>query len=113
MTPPQGSKTIQGYELQLGTNNLAPFLFTQLLLLMLKDTAKTTPAGGVRAVWVSSSAVTRFSPKNGMMIDNLGNKKDEGTWYKYGVNKAGNVFHAAKFAKCYGSDGIISVLGSW
>lgn len=31
MTPPRGSKTAQGYELQLGTNNIAHFLLTRLL----------------------------------------------------------------------------------
>ena len=31
MIPPQGSKTKQGYELQLGTNNLGAFLFTKIL----------------------------------------------------------------------------------
>ncbi|PTB35154.1 hypothetical protein M441DRAFT_74531 [Trichoderma asperellum CBS 433.97] len=30
MVPPQGSKTVQGYELQIGVNNLAPFLFTNM-----------------------------------------------------------------------------------
>ena len=50
MIPPKGSKTEQGYELQLGTNCLAPFLFTKLLTRMLVQTAKSSPAGSVRVI---------------------------------------------------------------
>lgn len=39
MVPPQDSKTVQGYELQVGMNNIAPFLFTQLLQPVLLSTA--------------------------------------------------------------------------
>jgi NAD(P)-dependent dehydrogenase (short-subunit alcohol dehydrogenase family) len=51
MVPPQGSKTKQGYELQLGTNNVAPFLLTKLLTPVLIKTAKTAPANSVRVIW--------------------------------------------------------------
>ena len=71
MIPPQGSKTKQGYELQLGTNNVAPFLFTKLLHPLLAETAKSAPADSVRVVWVSSNAAELLSPKGGMEIDNL------------------------------------------
>jgi NAD(P)-dependent dehydrogenase (short-subunit alcohol dehydrogenase family) len=54
--PPQGSKTVQGYELQIGTNNLGHFLFTHFLRPVLAETAKTAPKSSVRVVWVSSSA---------------------------------------------------------
>jgi hypothetical protein len=50
MIPPQGSETTQGYELQIGTNNVAPFLFTKLLTLILAKTAKTAPKGSVRVI---------------------------------------------------------------
>jgi retinol dehydrogenase-12 len=52
MIPPQGSKTKQGYELQLGTNCIAPFLFTKLLTPLLISTAKSSPRGSVRVIWV-------------------------------------------------------------
>lgn len=55
MNPEQGSKTIQGNELQLGVNNISPFLFTKLLTPVLISTAKSEPIGTVRVVWVSSS----------------------------------------------------------
>src|ERR1700760_3566899 len=40
MIPPQGSLTKQGYELQLGTNCVGPFLFTRCLEPLLVSTAK-------------------------------------------------------------------------
>lgn len=109
MTPPQGSKTKQGYELQLGTNNVAPFLFTKLLTPILIRTAQTAPPGSVRVVWVSSSAAELLSPKGGVDMDNLDYKKDQPPRTKYGVSKAGNVLHAMQYAKLHKDDGIVSL----
>jgi len=39
MVPPQGSKTVQGHELQIGINNLGHFLFTHFLTSVLTETA--------------------------------------------------------------------------
>jgi NAD(P)-dependent dehydrogenase (short-subunit alcohol dehydrogenase family) len=112
MVPPQGSKTKQGYELQLGTNNVAPFLFTKLLTPILIKTAKSEPPGTVRVVWTSSSAAEGISPKNGVDMNDLNYKVDKSAWHKYGVSKAGNVFHSKEFAKRYAGDGLISVVCS-
>lgn len=111
MVPPQGSKTKQGYEKQLGTNNVAPFLFTKLLLPILARTASTAPKDSVRVVWVSSSSAEVSSPKGGVELNNLDYKVDKGPWFKYGISKAGNVLHASELAKRVGSQGIISVVG--
>jgi len=110
MAPPAGSKTAQGYELQIGTNNVAPFLFTKLLTPLLVKTAKSAPKGGVRVVWVSSIAAELASPKNGIEMDNLDYKKDKSDMHKYGVSKAGNWYHATEFAKLHKADGITSVV---
>ncbi|KAH8689319.1 hypothetical protein BGW36DRAFT_275761, partial [Talaromyces proteolyticus] len=59
MVPPQGSKTAQGYELQLGTNNIGHHLFTRFLHPLLSQTAKIAHPGSVRVVWVSSGAAIR------------------------------------------------------
>lgn len=50
MNPAPGSKTAQGYELQLGTNNIGTFLFTKLLTPTLAATAKAETPGTVRVV---------------------------------------------------------------
>ncbi|TVY91721.1 putative oxidoreductase [Lachnellula willkommii] len=109
MVPPPGSETKQGYELQLGTNNLAPFLFTKLLTPILIKTAKSAPTGTVRVVWVSSSAAENFSPRGGVEINNLDYKRDQRPSTKYGISKAGNIFQATEYAKNHGNEGIISV----
>ncbi|OQV01305.1 hypothetical protein CLAIMM_06686 [Cladophialophora immunda] len=109
MVPPQGSKTKQGYEMQLGTNNLAPFLFTKLLTPVLQETAKVEPVGSVRVVWVASSAAANFAPRGGVVMDNLSYEKDQGAWHKYGVSKAGNILQAAEYARRFARDNILSV----
>lgn len=111
MNTPAGSKTKQGYELQLGTNNIAPFLFTKLLTPVLVKTAKTAPKGSVRVVWVSSSAAEMIAPVGGVDVNNLDYKKDLSGWMKYGVSKGGNILHSNEFAKRHEEDGIISVVG--
>ncbi|KAA6411359.1 MAG: hypothetical protein FRX48_04639 [Lasallia pustulata] len=109
MIPPQGSKTKQGYEAQLGTNNVAPFLFTKLLHPILARTAQQAPANSVRVVWVSSSGAELMSPKGGIDFDNLDYKTDKSPMVKYSVSKAGNVLHASEFAKRAKGEGIVSV----
>ena len=109
MVPPQGSKTAQGYELQLGTNNLAPFLFTTLLTPLMAKTATTAPKDSVRVVWVSSSAVIS-APKPAVDFDNMDYHKEEGIWTKYSRSKAGLVIYAAEFARRTSGQGIINIV---
>lgn len=110
MAPPQGSKTVQGYELQLGTNNIGTFMFTKLLAPILVMTAKTEPPATVRVAWVSSVSAEGWSPSpGGIPMDNLDYHKDKDWMYKYGVSKAGNYLHATEFAKRYRADGVVSI----
>ncbi|KAE8340681.1 hypothetical protein BDV24DRAFT_164157 [Aspergillus arachidicola] len=108
MVPPAGSKTVQGYELQLGTNNLGHFLFTKLLYPVLKHTADLSAPGTVRVVWVSSS-VAEMAPTPAIDFSNMNYQRDEGAWTKYARSKAGNVLHASEFARRVKGDGIISL----
>lgn len=110
MCPPQGSLTKQGFEMQLGVNNIAPQLFTKLLTPLLIKTAKTSSPGTVRVVWVSSGSARRFAPKGGVEMDNLDYKRDCSAWVKYGASKAGNILQAAEFARRHGQDGVLSVV---
>ncbi|KAI1144376.1 short-chain dehydrogenase [Hypoxylon sp. FL0543] len=110
MMPPQGSKSPQGYELQIATNNLGPFLFTKLLTPTLAETAKLSPEGSVRVIWVSSSAAETLIPvKGGIDLDNLDYKKDIFYAYKYGVSKVGNYYHSTEYARRHRKDGIVSL----
>ncbi|KAI3337194.1 short-chain dehydrogenase [Xylariaceae sp. AK1471] len=109
MMPPKGSKTAQGYELQLGTNCIGPFLFTRLLTPMLIATAKTAPKGSVRVIWVSSSATEHLNPTGGIDLDNLDYKRDTFYAWRYGISKAGNYYHATEYARRHRDDSIVSV----
>jgi retinol dehydrogenase 12 len=109
MNPAPGSKTAQGYELQLGTNNIGPFMFTKLLTPILIATAKMEPPSTVRVVWVSSSAAEGLAPKGGVVMDNLDYHIPKGTMHQYSVSKAGNYFQGTEFAKRFKATGIVSV----
>ncbi|XP_014557851.1 hypothetical protein COCVIDRAFT_36709 [Bipolaris victoriae FI3] len=106
---PLGPKTKQGYEIQLGTNCIAPFLFTKLLTPLLVATAKKEPAGSVRVAWVSSSAADVSAPKGGVDMQNLGYNKNTSTTAKYAVSKGGNILHALEFRRRYGGEGVVSI----
>ncbi|KAF1838384.1 retinol dehydrogenase 12 [Decorospora gaudefroyi] len=110
MMPPQGSKTKQGYELQLGTNCVAPFLFTKLLTPLLVKTARREQSGSVRVVWVSSSAAHLGAPTGGVDMQNLDYKTEQHAGLKYSVSKGGNVLHALEFQRRYGEEGLVSVV---
>lgn len=110
MIPPQGSTTAQGYELQLGTNVVGPFLFTKLLYPALARAAADSPPGSVRVVWLSSSAV-RMAPNPAIDFSNMDYHKDEGAWTKYARSKAANVLLAVEFSRRSEKDGVGSIVG--
>ncbi|KAK1240128.1 hypothetical protein MKX08_007570 [Trichoderma sp. CBMAI-0020] len=105
--PEKGSKSKQGYELQLGVNCLGTFTFTKTLTPALISAAKTAPANSVRVIWVSSSAAEGVSTRN--YVENLSQVENIGAFEQYCVSKLGNYWHAAEFATRYKDDGIISI----
>lgn len=109
MVPPQGSKTVQGYELQLGTNNLGHFLFAKLLRDVLVNTAKTAPKNSVRIIWVSSSGAD-LAPNPPINFDNMDYHIDESKWTKYMRSKAGNALHSVEFSRRNADTGVLSLV---
>lgn len=120
MLPPnEKTSTVQGFDLQLGTNTVAPFLLTQLLTPVLQATAKEEKAAGhsdsVRVVWVASMAAELYSGKNGVDMDNLPMGKKTYTnpvtdpLELYGNSKAGSYLHSVEYARRHKADGIVSV----
>lgn len=109
--PPLGSVSKQGIELQLATNCLGPFLFTQLLqpLLMAAAADATAPAASVRVVWASSQVAELSSPPEGVVMDEIRSPpKDVNR--NYTNSKTGNMFLASEYARRFGlSLNIISV----
>lgn len=104
MVPPPGSKGAQGMDLTYQTNILGPFLFTKLLLPILKRTAESEPEGSVRVSWAGSLAVDLATPKGGFpwkqekngeeMLDDKNNNN-----LAYGVSKCANYFLAREFGR--------------
>ncbi|KAI1210093.1 NAD(P)-binding protein [Annulohypoxylon truncatum] len=104
-------KTIQGYELQLGTNALGPFLLTRLLEpILLSTAAQQKSFGNVRIVWVGSM-LDIGTPKGGIVWDAQTNEPalHSEMMANYMQSKAGVTFLGHEFAKRLGDKGIISM----
>ncbi|KAI9690617.1 MAG: hypothetical protein M1820_009974 [Bogoriella megaspora] len=106
--PPKGSISKQGYELQMATNCLGHHLLTQLLLPVLKNTAKITSPSSVRVIWTSSIIVDLSAPKGGINLSDLSNPPSD-QQKNYDTSKVGNWFLAHSLAGQLGSEGILSV----
>jgi len=101
------SKTPQGHELRIGTNCLGPYLFTKLLLPILRSTAKNASPASVRVIFTSSLAAEE-APKGGVCFSELdpsGHTTDQGRYYC--MSKAGNFLLASEFDRRAREDGII------
>lgn len=106
MTPPAGSKTAQGYELQWGTNVVGHFLLQKMLMPLLLVSAKHTE---VRIIWTSSDGSGMSPSPDGIFWDDInGDKTNLSPWNLYTQSKAGNVILAAETAKRYAADNIIT-----
>jgi retinol dehydrogenase 12 len=113
MQPPTGSRSAQGWDLQLGVNTLGPFLLTKLLTPTLVATAKIRSPGSVRVMFVSSSAAYLFTPVGGVDMSEIKEKNTTlGGNDMYSATKAGNALHALHFKKLYGKDGVVAVVSS-
>ncbi|OAP59423.1 hypothetical protein AYL99_06721 [Fonsecaea erecta] len=113
MVPPNGSKGAQGLDLTYQTNILGPFLFTKLLLPILRRTAEDEPKGAVRVSWAGSLAVVLQSPPGGMSWKTGADGKEtlddkNNNTHTYGVSKAANYFFGTEFGKRFGArDGVL------
>jgi NAD(P)-dependent dehydrogenase (short-subunit alcohol dehydrogenase family) len=98
----------QGFEPTLATNCYGTFLFTQLLLPTLEDTAKESQPGAVRVVWLGSQMIDYFAPHGGFSMDSIRNPGNDST-ANYTNSKTGGWFLASELARRAGSKGLISV----
>lgn len=112
MLPDESKTSAQGYEMQLGVNNIGTQMFTELITPALAATAKTEAPGVVRVVWVSSSAgESPSSPKGGVPMPEIETyQKKMGTNFtKYAISKAGNYLQGCEYAARHKQDGIVAV----
>ncbi|KAG2177061.1 hypothetical protein INT43_007717 [Umbelopsis isabellina] len=92
--------TIDGFEGQLGTNHLGPFVFTNLIL------PRILASGSRRIVNISSG----FTCLSDVRFDDPFFKNGEAynKWAAYGQSKTANVLFARELAKRYGSKGLVA-----
>ncbi|KAM5356905.1 hypothetical protein ACJ41O_003551 [Fusarium nematophilum] len=106
--PPRGSISVQGHELQMATNCLGPYLFTQLLVPVLVSTAADSPPASVRVVFTSSIVVDLSIPTGGVPIADL-LLPSEDQQVNYANSKLGNWFLASNLAAKIGPRGVLSI----
>lgn len=106
----------------MGTNCVGPFLFTQLLVPLLRKTAAASPPGAVRVTWAASTAVDLLAPEHGVDLEHEATATGDGNGgpkvlglpqLNYGQSKAGNVLLGAEFARRYGGEGIVSCVSGF
>jgi retinol dehydrogenase-12 len=87
MFPPLEKTTVDGYDLQFGTNVLGHFYFTKLLLPELRAAAKSSPDGKARVVNISSIAHQIFPGLDFGTFKDGPARKDLGEKTLYGQSK--------------------------
>lgn len=105
--PAAGSKTAQGYPVEIGVNCIGAFALTQLLTPTIVSTAKASPPNSVRVIWVASNAAEAFSPKN--FVQNIERGNALSAKDRYFGSKLGNFLHGAEYATRHKADGVVSV----
>jgi NAD(P)-dependent dehydrogenase (short-subunit alcohol dehydrogenase family) len=93
-----------------GTNCVAPLLFTQDLLPQLQEAAKTAQSGSVRTIWTGSLMIESHSPPGGMQYEFLEKGKTTSSNRDYAMSKVGNWYLAVEAAERWEKYGIFSVV---
>ncbi|KAL4807603.1 hypothetical protein BDV18DRAFT_106054 [Aspergillus unguis] len=104
--PPPGVLSKQGLEIQLATNCLGPFLFTQMMLPLLYAAVESNGPGyqgAVRVVWLSDQCAELSSPIEGIVMQELSNPPQENA-RNYVTSKVGTWFLSSEFARRYGPE---------
>jgi NAD(P)-dependent dehydrogenase (short-subunit alcohol dehydrogenase family) len=105
-----GSKTKQGFELLMGTNAIAPFLLTELLLPYIQAAAKSAPKNSVRVVWTASPIVEdTYCPAGGLTVSHLDSPPID-NFVNYGISKCANWYLASELARRVEKDRIVSIV---
>ncbi|KAK9466508.1 hypothetical protein V1512DRAFT_263765 [Lipomyces arxii] len=110
MMPPEGSKTVQDYELQWGVNVVGHFVLNKYLMPTVIESAKTAPTDSVRVVWVASDA-NNFAPSpDGINWDDVNFEKMESSpFIRYAQSKAADIMLGHEMAKIIKDTGVLSL----
>ncbi|KAB5588759.1 hypothetical protein CTheo_7803 [Ceratobasidium theobromae] len=115
--PPISDKTVQGYDLQFGTNVLGHFLFTKLLLPTMIRTVDTSLGSGTVRIVNVSSVKHLFAPRGGVDYDSLEPNSVSADHIRgrlgldklYAQSKWALVAFSNELARRYGDEGIVSI----
>ncbi|CAH2356031.1 putative short-chain dehydrogenase/reductase Eribp [[Candida] railenensis] len=107
MAPPNGSKSAQGYELQIGTNVLGHHLLLKFLHPYIINAA--SPTFEPRVIWLTSSGHLGSPPNGGIDFDSFYNADKCSSMLVYGQSKTGNIYQAGIYGQKYKNKGIISL----
>lgn len=91
-------------ELQFATNHLGHFLLTNLLLDIMKNTARESQKEG-RIINVSSEG-HRFAYSEGIRFEKINDESSYGQIYAYGQSKLSNILHANELARRLKEEGV-------
>lgn len=92
--------TVDGYEIQFGTNHIGHALLTKLLLPVMLNTAEE-PGSDVRIVTLTSDSHNR-APVDGVQFDTLRSANSTGSELtRYGQSKLANILHTKELARRY------------
>ncbi|QPG76596.1 hypothetical protein FOA43_003988 [Brettanomyces nanus] len=109
MNPAEGAKSKQGYELQLGTNVIGPFLLQKFLDDIIIKTAKSEPPNSVRILWVSSMG-HYLAPHGGINWKDINFEHEKKPWINlYGQSKALDIYLSYLWAKKHPGTGVVSI----
>ncbi|KAH7015037.1 hypothetical protein EDB80DRAFT_323486 [Ilyonectria destructans] len=110
MTPPDGSKSKQGHELQMGTNCLGGYTLLRLLEDALISTASLAEKASVRVVWLASTMMG-IPEAGGIIWDETKSepKVVKSQMENYMMTKVGNILLSHDAAMRLGAHGVISV----
>lgn len=98
MALPKGT-TVEGYEIQIGTNHVGHALLTKLLMPTLHKTAES--GADVRIVNVSSDG-HRLAPTGGLVLEDAKtDMQTYNTWTRYGQSKLSNILFTKALAQRY------------
>jgi len=95
-------KTEDGFDMQMGTNHFGHFLFTELLLPLIKKSA----SDGFHPRIVILSSLAHRSAKNGISFNDINFEKSFKTVEVYGQSKLANILHAKELSRRLEGSGI-------
>ncbi|KII90965.1 hypothetical protein PLICRDRAFT_39550 [Plicaturopsis crispa FD-325 SS-3] len=108
MAPPVEQTTVDGYDLQFGTNVLGHFYLTKLLMPALLAAAKTSPQHVARIITTSSFGHIFYGLNFATFKDGPARRRFP-TESLYAQSKYANIVFAKELARRYGDLGIVSI----